>query len=180
MSDEFLRIGGRSDSGVAKALRTDENGNVGVQTAGKRIEITTLVDELEITDTITNTVNISPTTLEKYSEWDIFIRNAADKKIYLGFSSMRIIKTNGTVESLSLTSEASLHLEIPSYGISFIPLSLLPFVKSGVIQTDIKDHKQLTMLHGSVTTGANLVFEYKFFEVPSVGGKVSVILQGKF
>ena len=31
MADKFLRIGGRSDEGLAKAIRTDSSGNIGIK-----------------------------------------------------------------------------------------------------------------------------------------------------
>lgn len=48
MADEMLRIAGRGEDGLAKAIKTDEDGNVRVQVIGRETEITTLVDNNEL------------------------------------------------------------------------------------------------------------------------------------
>lgn len=51
MADEMLRIAGRSSSGVAKAIQTDDYGNLGVQTVGRNSDIVTIADNSPLNGT---------------------------------------------------------------------------------------------------------------------------------
>lgn len=87
MADEFLRVGGRSDTGIAKALKTDENGNLGVLLTGS---IVASVD-------IATQIGTIPAGTIKYIDLDPkIVKNAGS----VSFSARR--SGTGTIESVHI------------------------------------------------------------------------------
>lgn len=91
MANEFLRVGGRSDSGLAKAIRTDEEGNLRTRITGDVIE--TLLSSTSNTSLISNgslyitaTLVTDPTTaknidIRKYKNVSIIVRSTHNQAV---------------------------------------------------------------------------------------------------
>ena len=82
MADNMMRMAGRGDDGLAKAILTDNTGVVKTAPTGNAVEELIVFNEIEIRDTIAHDVVID---LSKYRSVTFITRNMMDKGVSILF-----------------------------------------------------------------------------------------------
>lgn len=81
MADEMLRIAGRGDDGTAKAVKTDNNGNIGVVPVKRSVDVIDLASSISLRDTnpLYYLVDVSA-----YRDFEFYITSTLDQDMYIG------------------------------------------------------------------------------------------------
>src|SRR5690625_519975 len=109
MADKFLRVGGRSDNGLAKPIRTDEDGRVEI--ARRKTEQVLLFDKLTITSTATvfsEDINVSG---GKY--FTLYVMNDHNLPVFLEMQ-LRPDGLNRHTDSTRTLDMEDYKIEVPS------------------------------------------------------------------
>lgn len=172
MGDEFLRIGGRGDDGTAKAVKTDNDGNIGVHKASAEEIILFDAVNGSIRDTTLSNKIVLKDVFYKYNEFELVASNSLDVPFFITITNsfgegqhITVSPKDPVDERITATtswSNTGLRIEIRN-GLNNVNAFLLP-LKTGDGTRYYPMHKNYIRDFGD-----DIMFRIKCVVAPTVG-----------
>lgn len=174
-----LQIAG-TDGTNAQIIRTNANGEATVQLSGRNVEVTTLLNAVEVRDgtgfsSVLATTAINADIMKKYKDFNIRFINTHDKSCRIAFTvsgGVHYAKKDGSIIYCTTNADNGAYHKLPGNA-AYIYLSSLPAVTgaSGTL-IDLSEHNQWRNFKGT-----SFILWLRFQEQPTKGS-ISAWLEG--